>query len=185
MQRLLPGRAVPDFAVELADGSTWRLSENPPDFMLMIDIYRGVHCPRCRTHLETISTMASDFADARLEVIAVSTDSRERADRSRVDWAVPNVRIGHGLSLRDAQALGLFLSHSIESRPLESPIFAEPGVLFVRPDLTLYGSIIQTFPFARPKPADLLEVATFVAKQGYPPRGDHVLTATGLEAGES
>lgn len=174
MQRIMPGRRVPDFDVELAGGGRWRLSENAPDYMLMIDIYRGHHCPRCRMHLEAVSAAAQDFANARLDVMAISMDGAERADTSRAEWAVGRIRIGHGLSSDDAIALGCYLSHAIESRPLETPIFAEPNILFVRHDLTLYGVITQTFPFSRPKVDDLVEVATFAAARNYPPRGGYV-----------
>ncbi len=178
MNRIVPGQRVPDFAVKLAGGETWRLSENAPQYMLMIDVYRGYHCPRCRMHLEAISAAATDFKNARMDVIGISADSAERAAKSRAEWAVGNVALGSDFSIADADRLGLYLSHSIEIRPLESPLFVEPAVLFVRRDLTLYGAILQTFPFARPKVSDLLEVPTFAAARDYPPRGDYVLSAS-------
>ena len=110
-----------------------------------------------------------------MNVIGVSADSAERAAKSRAEWNISNVTIGSNLSIADADRLGLYLSHAIEMRPLESEVFVEPAVLFVRSDLTLYGAIIQTFPFARPKVHDLLEVPTFAAAQNYPPRGDYSL----------
>jgi thiol-disulfide isomerase/thioredoxin len=175
MNKLVPGKPVPDFSAKLADGRLWRLSENAPDYMLMIDIYRGYHCPRCRGHLEAISAAAADFKKARMSVIAISVDSSERVAKSYQEWNIADITIGGELALEDADSLGLYLSHSIEIRPLESPIFTEPAVLFVRSDLTLYGAILQTFPFARPKIADLLEVPTFAAAKNYPPRGDYLL----------
>jgi hypothetical protein len=178
MNKIVPGQQVPDFSVRLADGGIWRLSENAPDYMLMIDVYRGYHCPRCRGHLEAINAAIADFKKARMDVIAVSADSAERVAKCYAEWDIADVLVGGGLSIADADRLGLYLSHSIEIRPLESPIFAEPAVLFVKSDLTLYGAILQTFPFARPKIPDLLEVPTFAAAQNYPPRGDYVLSAT-------
>ena len=127
-------------------------------------------------HLEAISAAAADFKKARMDVIGISADSSERAAKSRSEWAIGNVAIGSDLSIEDADRLGLYLSHAIEIRPLESPVFAEPAVLFVRRDLTLYGAVVQTFPFARPKVPDLLEVPTFASAQNYPPRGDYVLS---------
>ena len=41
----------------------------------------------------------------------------------------------------------------------------------MRPDLTLYGAVIGTFPFARPSVDDLFEVASIVRERDYPPRG--------------
>jgi len=177
MNKIVPGQRVPDFEVEIEGGRKWRLSENAPDYMLMIDFYRGVHCPRCRGHLEAISAAAEEFKTARMDVIAVSADGAERAAKARAEWKVPNVTIGSSFSVKDADRLGLYLSHSIESRPLETPVFVEPAVFFITSDLTLYGAILQTFPFARPKVPDLLEVATFSAAQNYPPRGNYLLPA--------
>lgn len=77
MSKLVPGQSAPDFTVNLADGSRWRLSENAPDYMLMIDIYRGYHCPRCWGHLEAISAAADDFKTAKMDVIGISVDSSE------------------------------------------------------------------------------------------------------------
>ena len=175
--KVVPGTRVPDFSVQLADGSTWRLHENAPKYMLMIDVYRGYHCPRCRGHLEALSEAMDDFAAAGMDVISISTDRKERADKSLAEWKVGKLKLGYGLSEQDAGRLGLYMSKPIEIRPMEQFAFAEPAVFVVRSDLTLYGAIVQTFPFARPKIPDLLEIPKFAAAQNYPPRGDYVLAA--------
>lgn len=170
MTRLIPTGAMPEIAVGLAGGGQWRLRENPPAFMLMIDVYRGLHCPRCRRHLEALDAARAEFDAIGLDVIGISTDSAERAAQSKAEWNIPGLRLGFGLPVETARALGLFVSRSI--REGESDVFAEPGVFFVRPDLTLYGAVINSFPFARPSVADLLEVGRIVRERGYPPRGD-------------
>ncbi|MRG71157.1 redoxin domain-containing protein [Alphaproteobacteria bacterium HT1-32] len=169
MQRLLPTQSMPDIDIHLAGGERWRLAENAPDFMLMIDVFRGVHCPRCRRHLEEMSTRHEEFREAGLKIIAMSADPAERAEQSRREWDIPNVPLGYGLPIQVARQLGLYISENYASH--ESEIFAEPGVFFVMPDLTLYGAVINTFPFARPKIDDLLEVARIVKERNYPPRG--------------
>jgi AhpC/TSA family len=173
-QKLVPGKPVPDFSVQLADGSEWRLYENAPAYMLMIDFYRGYHCPRCRNHLQSIDAALDEFARAHMDVICISADTKERADLSSNEWKVQNLKIGHGLTEGDAAKLGLYMSKPIEIRPMELKPFAEPAILIVRSDLTLYGAILQTFPFSRSNISDLLEIPVFAAAQSYPPRGDHV-----------
>ncbi len=169
MQRLLPTQSMPDIDVPLAGGGRWRLADNAPDFMLMIDVFRGVHCPRCRRHLEEMSARHEEFSEIGLDMIAMSADPAERAEQSRSEWDMPNVPLGYGLPIEVARQLGLYISQNYASH--ESEIFAEPGVFFVMPDLTLYGAVINTFPFARPKIDDLLEVARIVKERNYPPRG--------------
>lgn len=169
MQRLLPTHSMPDIDVPLAGGGRWRLADNAPDFMLMIDVFRGVHCPRCRRHLEEMSARHEEFSEAGLDMIAMSADPAERAEQSRSEWDMPNVPLGYGLPIEMARQLGLYISQNYASH--ESEIFAEPGVFFVMPDLTLYGAVINTFPFARPKIDDLLEIARIVKERNYPPRG--------------
>lgn len=170
---ILPGTEFPDFTATLADGSIWRLHDNAPKYMLMIDVYRGYHCPRCRDHIKALSAAASSFAEAGMDIISVSMDDRERADLATREWQITGVRIAHDLSEADAARMGVFMSNPIGIRPMEAKPFAEPAVFILQSDLTLYGAIIQTFPFARPKIPDLLEIPRFAAAQNYPPRGDH------------
>ncbi len=168
-QRLIPAAKLPDLSFSLVDGGSWQLAANPPGFMLLLEVYRGYHCPRCRLHLEALNDAKADFDTAKMDIIAVSMDTAEKAKTTRSEWGIKDLKLGYGLKLADAEKLGLFISQSI--REGESDIFAEPGVFFIQPDLTLYGAVIGTFPFVRPAVADLLEVGMIVAERGYPPRG--------------
>lgn len=170
MQRLLPTGRTPDIDLALAGGGRWSIGAYPPNFMVMLDIYRGYHCPRCRRHLEALNAASREFRELSLDVVAISMDGRERADKTRAEWDVADVPIGYGLNRSTAEALGLFLSR--RNRDGEPEVFAEPGIFFIRSDLTLYGAIINSFPFARPTISDLVEVARVVRDRNYPARGD-------------
>lgn len=169
MSKLLPARQMPHLDLPLVGSGRWRLSENPPKTLLMIDVYRGLHCPRCRRHLEEMAARSADREALGLELIAISTDPEDRAHKARADWDIDNIPIAYDLSIETARALGLFISENYSTH--ETQIFAEPGVFFVRPDLTLYGAVINTFPFARPHVDDLIEVAKVIQERNYPPRG--------------
>ena len=169
MDRIIPTQALPEIEVGLAGGGRWSLKDNAPASMLMIDVYRGLHCPRCRDHLEALAARLNEARGLGLDVIAVSTDPAERAEEAAREWAVDGLTIGHSLPLDTARRLGCYTSTSI--REGETDSFAEPGVFFVRPDLTLYGAVVGTFPFARPAIDDLFEVASIVRERDYPPRG--------------
>lgn len=175
MNKIIPGQKMPDFQVDLPDGTKWRLYDHAPKTMLLLDFYRGFHCPRCRNRIETINDSLDDFEKAGLDVIAISADSDERSAMTQAEWKCDRITLGHNLSLEDASKLGLYLSSTIDIRPLEQKIFCEPSVMVVRSDLTLYGAIIQTFPFARPSIEELISIPEFAITNGYPPRGDYVL----------
>ena len=164
---LIPGTKLPDIAFETLDGGRWQ--RDPDAAMTVIDVYRGLHCPRCKAHLEEMTTLLPEFEKVGTRVVAVSMDPRERVEEARRDWALGGLDLGFGLSREDARALGCFLSHSI--REGETDVFAEPAVLFVRSDGTLHGAIYGTFPFMRPPAKDVLEVAQIVDERDYPPRG--------------
>ena len=48
MTRLMPGGPVPDLEVALAGGGTWKLSDQKPETFTVVEVYRGLHCPRCK-----------------------------------------------------------------------------------------------------------------------------------------
>jgi alkyl hydroperoxide reductase subunit AhpC len=169
MSRVAPSQTMPDIEVDLVSGGRWKLSDHAPKFLLMVDVYRGLHCPRCRRHLESVSEAAGEFAALGIDVIAISADPKDRAEETRATWDVGNLQIGYGLDIGLARRLGLYVSTPI--RDTETERFAEPGVFLVRPDLTLYGAVINSFPFVRPAVSDLLEVAMIVKERNYPPRG--------------
>lgn len=169
MRRVIPAEKMPEIDVPLVGGGRWVLSENAPDVLLMIDIYRGHHCPRCRRHLEALASNAHALRDIGLETIAISTDPPERAEKSVAEWAVDGVPFGHSLPIETARALGLYISNRHTDN--ETDLFAEPGVFFVTPNLALYGAVINSFPFARPDLQDLIEVAKVRKARNYPPRG--------------
>lgn len=169
MSKLLPAQQMPHLDLPLVGSGRWRLAENAPETLLMIDVYRGLHCPRCRRHLEEMALRSADREALGLELIAISTDPEDRAQKARADWDIDNIPIAYDLSIETARALGLFISENYATH--ETQIFAEPGVFFVRQDLTLYGAVINTFPFARPHVDDLIEVAKVIQERNYPPRG--------------
>ncbi|MEO1693950.1 MAG: redoxin domain-containing protein [Pseudomonadota bacterium] len=168
MPMITPGQPFPELELPMTDGSRTPLIANETP-MTMIDIYRGLHCPRCKDHLGEIAEKHQAFKDAGITVVALSTDPKDRAEQAVSEWGIGALRVGYALSIDDARRIGLAISQSI--REGETDQFAEPGVFFIQADGTLYGSIVQTFPFARPKVDDLIEVGQVVRDRNYPPRG--------------
>lgn len=165
-----PTQPVPDLDVPLVDGGRFRLAEQRPPAFMLINFYRGHHCPICRTYLRELDQKLDDFATRGAAVVAISTDTAERAGASRREWELGRLPVGYGLSIADARRWGLFVSRAISDK--EPQEFAEPGLFLVRPDRTLYAASIQTMPFARPHFADLLAAVDYISKNQYPPRGE-------------
>ena len=165
-----PRMPFPDLEVPTLDGGRWRLSERNPASFSMIVVYRGLHCPICKGYLADLARRLSDFKGRGVDVLALSTDTQDRAQRARDEWALADLPIGYGLSIAKAREIGLYISHAIkDGEPSE---FAEPGLFLVKPDTTLYCAAINTMPFARPHFDDVLNAVDFILKKDYPARGE-------------
>jgi len=172
---ITPRKEVPDFAVTTLDGSTWRLSERSPENFTMIVVYRGYHCPLCKMYLGKLTKLVDGLKERGIDLLVTSSDTQERAQMAVEEWDIANLPMSYGLTIEDARKLGLFVSNGIgvTSTGVEEPeIFAEPGLLMVRPDQTLYFADIQTMPFLRPDLSGLLANLDFILSKGYPARGE-------------
>lgn len=168
--KLTPGVPAPSLSVPLLGGGVFDLSEQKPAALTMIVVYRGYHCPLCRNYIGKLNIMNGTFATMGAEVIAISMDGEDRAQKAKDDWALDALKIGYGLTEAQAREWGLWISSSI--KPGEADIFAEPGTFWVLPDGTLYLIDIANMPFARPD-LDLLAARVKAPGAGYPARGTH------------
>lgn len=171
MSQLIPRQAVPELSVKLMPEGQWTLNANTPKNFTMLVFYRGLHCPLCRKSLQELNGLVERFAALGVEVIALSTDNHERAQKTQATWTIANVPLGYDLSIEAARSWGLFVSEGKPGSP-EPEIFAEPGVFLVRPDGTLYMSSVNSMPFARPHFDELLGAVEYVINNNYPARGE-------------
>ncbi|MCP2936710.1 hypothetical protein NK983_28895, partial [Salmonella enterica subsp. enterica serovar Typhimurium] len=89
------------------------------------------------------------FVQRGVEVLVLSSDTQERAQRAASEWGLEGLDLGYGLTLDVARRWGLYVSTSrgLTSTGVEEPaLFSEPGVFLLRPDLTLYWASVQTMP---------------------------------------
>ena len=165
-----PRQPAPSLAVKLLDGSTWRLRDAKPASFDMIVVYRGLHCPVCKTYLGELETKLPEFAKRGVDVIALSTDSRERAERAKADWGLANLRIGCELSIANAREWDLFISTAI--RDGEPPEFSEPGLFLTKPDGTLFFASRGSAPWGRPPLDQMLRGIDVATERKMPARGE-------------
>lgn len=173
---LKPRIATPELNIDTLQGA-WSLTEQTPENFTMIVVYRGLHCPICKNYLKELSRLADDFTAKGVNVLVLSSDTKERAETASTEWEISNLTMGYGLSVEQSQAWGLHRSagRGVTSIGIEEPAeFTEPGLFLVRPDGTLYWSNISTMPFARPHFKEVLGAIEFAVTKNYPARGELV-----------
>lgn len=174
---LIPRQPVPALAVSLVGGGRFDIDTEAPERFSFVVFYRGLHCPICRTQMADLEIKLPEFTKRGVTVVALSSDTSERAQRTKQDWKLANLRLGYGLDLAVARRWGLYIStgRGMTSAGVEEPaVFSEPGLFLVRPDRTLYFASVQTMPFARPHFGDVLGALDFVIAKDYPARGEVV-----------
>ncbi|MDE1939788.1 MAG: AhpC/TSA family protein [Alphaproteobacteria bacterium] len=165
-----PRQTVPGMDLPLVGGGRFALAAEKPAAFTMIVVYRGLHCPICRTYLRDLNGKVDEFEALGVSVVAVSSDKIEQAEKTKTEWTLDKLRIAHGLPIELARKWGLFVSRGIsEKEPRE---FVEPGLFLVRPDNTLYAASIQTMPFARPSFNEILGAVKYIEANNYPARGE-------------
>jgi peroxiredoxin len=165
-----PRQPAPSLEVKLLDGGTWRLRDAKPANFEMIVVYRGLHCPVCKTYLGDLEAKLPEFAKRGVDVIALSTDSRERAERAKTEWGLNNLRIGYELPIATAREWDLFISTAI--RDGEPPEFSEPGLFLTKPDGTLFFASRGSAPWGRPPLDQMLRGIDVATERKMPARGE-------------
>lgn len=174
---LIPRQSVPALTVNTVAHGPFNLLSNPPQRFTMLVFYRGLHCPICAKYLMELERLVPEFEKRGVRVVAVSSDTAERAQEMAAKIKAAQLPIGYGLDLRTAREWGLYLSesHGKTSIGIEEPArFSEPGVFLIRPDGSLYYGSVQTMPFARPNFTDLVGAIDFAIAHDYPARGEYV-----------
>jgi peroxiredoxin len=170
MSKLIPRKPVPDLEVRTVNDEEWNVYEKTPERFIMIVFFRGLHCPICRKYLSELEKNYDEFVSQGVDLIAISSDTKARALETQDRWKLKKTTIGYGLSIETGRKWGLFISKAIKEN--EPDLFIEPGIFLIKPDKTLYGSIVSTMPFARPPIKEILRSIAGINKSNYPARGE-------------
>ena len=135
----------------------------------MIVVYRGLHCPVCKSYLGKLNGLVDMAAEAGVSVVAATMDPEERATQAKQDWALDKLDVAYGMTVDDVRNWGLYLSTAFKDA--ENEQFAEPGLFWVRPDGRLYLIDIANMPWSRPDVEFLLSKVQFAMDNNYPARG--------------
>jgi peroxiredoxin len=167
---LIPGQPVPPLTFPLLGGQVFDITQSKPGYLTLVEVYRGLHCPRCHRHILGLNSVMPRLAERGVNVVAVSADPQDRAQTAKDKWGIDALPLGYDLDEATARAWGLFISNPIT--PNEPKPFYEPGTFFVRPDGVLFAVSLGSTPFGRAHWPDWLEGLDAAKARNYPPRGD-------------
>lgn len=171
--KILPRTKTPELSLETVERGRFTLSGRKPRQFTLLVFYRGLHCGKCRAQLQELEEYVDRLEQRGVELVAISMDGRERAERSVREWELDKVTVAYGLPAEEALAWGLFLSRSIKDK--EPALFSEPGIFIVTPERTLQASSVQTMPRARPTASLLFEALDEMVDDSDPARGEATL----------
>ena len=190
-RKLIPGMPAPEFAAATAAGSRWELGSRTGSStglltqarMTLLIFYRGSFCSYCRRNLEDFDAHARDFSDRGVDVIFASADDEAQAGFAVENWSVRNLRICYGLTIRQMEEWGLFMSTG-SSAMKQAEVFCEPGLFLVKSDMTLLYAVLNSAPFGRPAAGDMIAMLDFMESKGsaFPQRGGWLGAGSGGEA---
>lgn len=141
----------------------WNLNDAKSESFTMIVVYRGLHCPLCKKYLAELVQKLPQFAKLGVTVFAVSAETRERAERARVEWELEPLEIGYQLPIAMARTWDLYISRARNEQ--QPPEFAEPGLFLVRPDGMLFYAATNSGPFGRPPLDEMLLAIDYINRQ--------------------
>ena len=167
---LTAGEAFPQQQVDLLGGGTLTLGQprGGHDWQMVV-VYRGAHCPICKKYLAQLDGMTADFTALGVDVVAVSGDPEDKAQRMAEEADV-GLAIGYGLSVAQMRALGLYVSAPRSPQETDRP-FPEPGLFVINGQGAVQIVDVSNAPFARPDLAMVLNGLRFIRDKDYPVRG--------------
>ncbi|MFW2588425.1 peroxiredoxin-like family protein [Sagittula sp. SSi028] len=169
---LTPTQPFPDLKLPTLSGEDVDVRQNMGENGAIVVFYRGLHCPICKKQLQEIEGQLDQAKDLGVTVLAVSGDTKSRAEDTVSETETTRLNIAHDLSMTEAREWGLYVSTAREGSE-EPELFSEPGIFYLLPDGTVYAAWVQSFPFARPPFEDVLAAVKFRNDKGYPPRGSY------------
>jgi peroxiredoxin len=172
MTTLEAGQPFPKTDVAKLGGGTTTLGtpEDGHDWQLVV-VYRGLHCPICKTYLETLDKLQGKFNEQGIDVIAVSGDPEDKA-RQMKDEHGAGLKVGYGLSIAEMNKLGLYVSDPRSPQETDRP-FPEPAVFVINGEGNIQIVDVSNAPFSRPDLERLLNGLKFIRENDYPIRGTH------------
>ena len=162
--KLMPGSALPSIELPLLTGGTYRVGQKKGAWELFL-IYRGKHCPRCKTYLNKLQGLVAAFSELNVSVIVASADTLDKAqaDLEEYQWSFP---LAYQLTEANIKSLGLWASsHS------DGSVYAEPGLFVINPEGEIQIIGLGNTASCRPDLEVLLDGIKGIQTRGLPIMG--------------
>lgn len=173
-----PNVTFPDLIVKSTQGNSVNLlpSNTSEQRWSLVVVYRGVHCPICADYLTKLESLHEQYADANIDVCAVSADSLEQLEvflSEKVESL--SFPVYCELSVDQMSQLGLYISEPRNETETDHP-FPEPAIFLISPKNKIQIIDKSNAPFCRPDLESLLNGVKFIRENDYPVRGtfDHI-----------
>ena len=166
-QKLIPGSSFPEITLPRVGGGDLKIGGKGK--WQLIVVYRGRHCPLCKLYLNKLEDLLNDFDKLGIEIIAISSDSEEKADAdmSEFSWGFD---VGYNLKPYEMDILGLYISDPRSPEETDRK-FPEPALFVIRPDGLIQIIDISNSPVARTDLKDLPDSLKWIIDNDYPIRG--------------
>ncbi len=165
--KLSTGQPFPQTTASRLGGGEITLGDAPAAQLIIV--YRGQHCPVCKTYLGKLEALLPRFSAENISVVVASADSEEQA-KGFMDEIGYTGDVAFGLTIPQMQSLGLHLS-APRTPPETDHVFPEPGLFFVNEEGLLSLVDIGSAPFLRPDLEGVLNGIIFTREKGFPIRG--------------
>jgi len=90
MSELQPADPFPAIEFSMVGGGTKRVQDSLGKWVMVI-VYRGDHCPRCKTYVKKLHTLVDGYAERGVELLLASMDPEHIAQRTidENSWTLP------------------------------------------------------------------------------------------------
>ncbi len=170
--KLKAGHPFPEVRATLLGGDSVILGAPLGDASWQaIFVYRGQHCPLCTKYLNQLEDFKTAFAEAGVEVVAVSADSEQQV-RGHLEKLAVSFPVAYDLSEQSMMELGLYISNPRSAQETDHR-FAEPGLFVVNEQGNVHVVDISNNPFVRPELGALARGLAWIRNpdNNYPIRG--------------
>lgn len=162
------GAAMPEIELSKVGGGKVKIGGTRDGYQMVV-VYRGKHCPVCKSYLKGLEGLQDKFKAVKTEVVAISADPAEKAESEAKEegWTFP---VGHSLSVDQMRRLGLYVSSPRGPQETDRP-FSEPGLFVVTPEGKVQIVDISNAPWSRPGLEAIAAGVGRLQEMNYPIRG--------------
>lgn len=168
MEGIKPADKFPEIDFNLVGGGTRKVQDWAGKWVVLI-VYRGNHCPRCKSYVAKLHTLAPAYAERGVELLLASADPENIAQRT-IDENGWTLSVAHGLTEEQSRQLSLYITDHEEGYELTGR-YTEPGLFLVNPDGKIQSMERSNSPSIRPDLEVVLDGIVGTQERNLPIRG--------------